>query len=90
MQIFLLICLYLNCCIDIDKSQHVFKHANIIPVHKKKEKNDKTIYRAVSILPNRSKIYKKSNTIDCMIILIRQLFQVNLDSAKDIVLIIAS
>ena len=38
MQIFLLICLYITCCIDIDKFPQVFKHADIIPVHKKKEK----------------------------------------------------
>ena len=36
-----------------------FKHADITPVHKKKEKSDKTNYRAVSILLNLSKIYKK-------------------------------
>ena len=59
MQIFLLICLYITCCIDIDKFTQVFKHAYLIPVHKKKEKNDKTSYRAVSIPPNPFKTYKK-------------------------------
>ena len=59
MQIFLLICLYITCCIDIDKFPQVFKHADLIPVHKKKEKNDKNSYRAVRILPNPSKTYKK-------------------------------
>ena len=59
MQIFLLICLCITCCIDIDKFPHVFKHVDVIPVHKEKEKNDKTSYRAVSILPTLSKIYKK-------------------------------
>ena len=54
----------------------------------KKEKNDKTSYRAASILPSLSKLFKK-NTIDCMITLIRHFFQVNVDSAKDVALIIA-
>ena len=59
MQIFLLICLYITCCIDIDKFPQVFKHADIIPVHKKKEKKkDKTSYRTISILQNPSKTYK--------------------------------
>ena len=44
------ICLHFNYCI---------KNADIIPVHKKKEKNDETNYRPVSILPNLSKIYEK-------------------------------
>ena len=30
-----------------------------MPVHKKKDKSDKTNYRPVSILPNISKIYEK-------------------------------
>ena len=83
MQIFLLISLHVTCCIDIDKFFQVFKHADM-----KKEKNDKTSYRAASILPSLSKLFKK-NTIDCMITLIRHFFQVNVDSAKDVVLIIA-
>ena len=35
------------------------KHADIIPVHRKKEKCDKINYRPASILPNLSKIYQK-------------------------------
>ena len=35
------------------------KHADVIPVHKKNEKCDKTNYRPMSILTNISKIYEK-------------------------------
>ena len=38
MQIFLLICLYITCCIDIDKFPQVFKHVHLVSVHKKKGK----------------------------------------------------
>ena len=53
------ICLHFNYCIDIDEFPQEFKNADIMPVHKKKEKGDKTNYRRVSILPNFSKIYEK-------------------------------
>ena len=53
------ICLHFNYCIDIGEFPQVFKNADIIPVHKKKEKSDKTNYRPVGILPNLSKIYGK-------------------------------
>ena len=53
------ICLHFNYFIDIDEFPQVFKHANIIPVHKKKEKSDRTNYRPVNILPYLSEIYKK-------------------------------
>ena len=53
------ICLHFNYCIDIGESPQIFKHADITPAHKKKEKIDKTNYRPVSILPNLSKIYEK-------------------------------
>ena len=53
------ICLHFNYCIDIGEFPQEFKNANIIPVHKKKEKSDKTNYRPVSILPNLSQIYEK-------------------------------
>ena len=35
------------------------KHVDVIPVHKKNEKCDKTNYRPVSILTNVWKIYEK-------------------------------
>ena len=35
------------------------KNADIIPVHKRKKKSDKTNYRPVSTLLNLSKIYEK-------------------------------
>ena len=73
MPIFLLI-LSLYTCIDIAEFPQVFKHANIIHVHKKKEKSDKNNYRPISILPNVSKIDKKLICRD------------NLEFAKDIIL----
>ena len=53
------ICLHFNFCIDIGEFLQVFKHVDILPADKKKEKSDKTNYRFVSILPNLSKIYEK-------------------------------
>ena len=53
------ICLHFIYCIDIGEFQQVFKHAVITPVHKKKEKSDKTNYRPISIVPNLSKVYEK-------------------------------
>ena len=53
------ICQNFNYCISIGKFSNELKHADVIPVHKKKDKNDKTNYRPVSILPNISKIYEK-------------------------------
>ena len=35
------------------------KQADVTPIHKKKDKSDKTNYKPVSILPNISKIYEK-------------------------------
>ena len=53
------ICLHFNYCIDTGEFPQEFKNADITPVHKKKEKSDKTNYKPVSILPNLSKIYEK-------------------------------
>ena len=53
------ICLHFNYCIDIGEFPQEFKNAEIIPVHKKKEKSDKTNCRPVSLLPNLSRIYEK-------------------------------
>ena len=53
------ICLHFNYCIDTGEFPQEFNNADIIPVHKTKEKSDKTNYRPVSILPNLSKIYEK-------------------------------
>ena len=46
--------LYFNYCIDIGEFPQVFKHADITPLHRKKEKSDKTNYRLVIILLNLS------------------------------------
>ena len=52
-------CLPFNYCIDIGEFLQEFKNADIIPVHTKKEKGEKTNYTPVSILSNLSKILKK-------------------------------
>ena len=66
--------LHFNYCIDINEFLHEFKSADIMPVHKKKEKDDKNNYRLVSVLSNLSKIYKKQIyiTIKCMVVLTSQ------------------
>ena len=48
-----------NSCIEKGEFPDVLKHADVVPVHKKKCKTEKTNYRPVSILPNFSKIYEK-------------------------------
>ena len=48
------ISLHFNFFIDIGEFLQEFKNADIIPVHKKKEKSDKTNYKPVSILSNLS------------------------------------
>ena len=50
------ICIHFYYCIDVGEFPQAFKHADITPVHKKKEKSDKTNYRPVSILSNIPKI----------------------------------
>ena len=42
------------CCKFSSKS----KHANIVPIHKNKDKNDKSNYRPVSIISDYSKMYE--------------------------------
>ena len=46
-------------CVDEGVFPDDLKHADVTPIHKKKNKSDKTNYRPVSILPNTSKICKK-------------------------------
>ena len=53
------ICIHFNYCIDIGDFPQALKHSDVTPVHKKKEKSDKTNYRHVGILANLSKIYQK-------------------------------
>ena len=48
-----------NDCVDKDVFPDDLKHADITPVHEKKDKSDKTNYRPVRILTNISKIYEK-------------------------------
>ena len=53
------ICQHFNYCISIGEFPNELKRADVIPVHKKKDKCDKTNYRPVSILLNISKFYEK-------------------------------
>ena len=48
-----------NSCIDEGEFFSELKHAGIVPIHKKKDKSDKSINRPVSIPPNYSKVYEK-------------------------------
>ena len=48
-----------DCCITYGEFIDELKHADIIPVHRKNVKCDKTNYRPMSILTNISKIYEK-------------------------------
>ena len=48
-----------NSCIDKDEFPNDLKHVNIVPVHKKKSKTNKTNYRPASILANFSELYEK-------------------------------
>ena len=45
-----------NDCVDKGVFPDYLKHADVTPIHKKKDKNDKTNYRPVSIPPNISKV----------------------------------
>ena len=81
MQIFLLICLYITCCIDIDKFPQVFKHVDLISVHKKKgKKMIKLVIELSAYFQTLLQLTKKQNAIGCMIILIRHFSQANVDS----------
>ena len=48
-----------NSCIDEDEFPAELKHADIVPIHKKKDKSDKRNYRPVIILSNYSKVCEK-------------------------------
>ena len=48
-----------NNCVDKGVFADELKHAGVTPVHKKKDKSDKTNYRPASILTNISEIYEK-------------------------------
>ena len=57
-----------NNCVDKGVFPDDLKHADVTPVHKKKDKSDKANCRRVSILPKISKIYEKliySQLYDC-------------------------
>ena len=48
-----------NSCIDEGEFASELKHADIFPIHKKKDKSDIRNYRPVSILSNYSKVYER-------------------------------
>ena len=48
-----------NICVDEAVFSDDFKYADVTPVHKKKDKSDKTNCRPVSILTNISEVYEK-------------------------------
>ena len=48
-----------NYCLEKSEIPCMLKHADVVPVHKKKEKTDRANYRPMSILPNISEIYEK-------------------------------
>ena len=54
-----LIYLHFNHGIDIGEFPQVFRHADIILLHKKKAKSNKNNYRNVNILPKLSKVHEK-------------------------------
>ena len=50
----------INASISTSKFLNYLKEADVIPVYKKKSKLSKENYRAISILPNFSKVYERS------------------------------
>ena len=50
---------YINKCLSSSTFPDEFKIAEIIPVYKKQDVNDKTNYRPISLLPIISKIFEK-------------------------------
>ena len=50
---------HFNYCIANDEFPGELIHTDVIPVHEKNEKCDKTNYKPVSILTNISKLYEK-------------------------------
>ena len=46
-------------CVDKGLFSDDLKHADVAPIHKKKDKSDKINYRPVSIFPNIPKIFEK-------------------------------
>ena len=46
------------CCTENCKFSSELKHADVVPIHKNKDKNDKSNYRPVSIISDYSKMYE--------------------------------
>ena len=73
----------LNSCVGEGEFPSELKHADIVPIHKKKYKSDKSNYRPVSILSNYSKVYEKLIYNHLISILKIYCFQVNVDFEND-------
>ena len=75
-------------CINSSISTGIFpdelKIADIVPVFKKEDPNDKTNYRPISLLPLISKIFEKVLYQQIKIVLIRLYPQNSVDLEKDI------
>ena len=87
-----LIAKFISSCIDEGEFPSELKHADIVPIRKKKDKSDKSNYRRVCILSHYSKVYEKliynvvyktMFIINFIIILKIYCFQVNEDFEKD-------
>ena len=73
-----------NSCIDEGEFPSELKHADMVPIHKEKDKSDKSNYGPVSILSNYSKVYEKLiYNHDFISILKIYCFQINVDFEKD-------
>ena len=48
-----------NSCLKCGMFPNELKLAEVLPVFKKNDKNDKMNYRSISIIPNISKIYER-------------------------------
>ena len=66
-----------NKCIIDGKFPYQLKKADVSPIFKKRNQNDKTNYRPVSILPSLSKIYQRLiyNQINQMTVNALSIFQ---------------
>ena len=66
-------------CLSCGLFPQIWKHANVVPVHKKNERNLKGNYRPISFLPIFGKIFQNSFTIPYILILchLSYLIQIN-------------
>ena len=60
-----------NDCLNEGKFPHEWKKANVIPVHKKGNKQSLENYRPISLLPICSKIFERFYIMKCLPFLLR-------------------